>query len=92
MNATQARAIASARVASCPDGRSLERMSRGRRLSVLELQVEAWETLGLSAPSELLESVQANQPAVNSARERMAAGHRRVFPSGCNSGACSYGC
>lgn len=92
MNATQTRIIASARIASCPDARALARMSRGRRLSVLELQAEAWKTLGLSVPSELLESVRINQPAVDPVRERMAAGHRRVFPAGCSSAACSYGC
>lgn len=92
MNATQLRAIAAARVASCPDARTLERLSQGRRLAVLEDQAAAWRTLGLSVPAELAEAVKANQPAVDPMRVRMAAAHRRVFPTGCTSSACRYGC
>lgn len=92
LNTTQARAIASARIASCPDARTLERLSQGRRFSILQDQAAAWSTLGLSVPSALQDAVQANRPAADPARERMAAGHRRVFPQGCTSAACRYGC
>lgn len=92
MNATQLSALASARIASCPDARTLARLSHGRRLSVLQNQAAAWQTLGLSVPTSLAEAVRENQAPVSPARERMTAGHRRVFPDGCTSAACSYGC
>jgi hypothetical protein len=92
MNATGTAALAAARVASCPDAKTLARLTPGRRLSVLEDQAQAWRTLGLSVPVELTEALAQNRPAVDHARERMAAGHRRVFPNGCTSIACRYGC
>lgn len=92
MNATQLRALAAARVASCPDSKTLARLSQGRRLSVLENQAAAWETLGLSVPEEIATAVVENRPVANPLRERMAAGHRRVFPNGCSALGCSYGC
>lgn len=92
MNIAARQALASARVASCPDARTLARLSPGRRLSVLEDQAAAWRTLNLSVPAQLQAALEASSAPANPARERMAAGHRRVFPQGCASTACRYGC
>lgn len=92
MNASQIRTIASARIASCPSAETLARLSQARRFSVLQDQAAAWRTLGLSVPAELVDAVEANRPGENPMRVRMVAAHRRVFPTGCTSLACSYGC